>query len=293
MHKYEFLCIVGQTFKSLHFYEKGDMDMGSNLNEKKDTRTVQFIDSASGINTQFFYSVDNNPAQRSPVPSPDNSFDSQCTFVVGSDTSSDIESDISEINVSDSISTVSEISDLLSESSRASSSEAVNVGNSRRQRIVADAVPAKSELRVLIVEDDAFQVLTLETIINGLDSKNINIFKAENYEEAKDLLNLLYFDYIMLDENLGCEELGSQIAKEIREGEFGNYNKKAFIDSASSNSEEYYIQNGTNELFDNFSGKPFERNKIEESISKSIKYKENRFRFANKQQSQSNGRYYY
>jgi two-component system cell cycle response regulator DivK len=70
-----------------------------------------------------------------------------------------------------------------------------------------------SRLNILIVEDDPINILVAEKLLE----KNFNIHTAKSALDAIDSVTKKYFDVILMDINLGDEQLdGIDVMKKIR-----------------------------------------------------------------------------
>lgn len=69
-------------------------------------------------------------------------------------------------------------------------------------------------MRILIIEDNAIQALTLETIVKRLGSHEVE--KAYSPNQANEILAAFQPDLMLVDINLGTERTGVDIVREVQ-----------------------------------------------------------------------------
>ncbi len=70
-------------------------------------------------------------------------------------------------------------------------------------------------MRILIIEDNAIQALTLETIVKRLGFHNVE--KAYNPNQANEILKNFKPDLMLVDINLGTEVTGVDIVRQVQQ----------------------------------------------------------------------------
>lgn len=71
-----------------------------------------------------------------------------------------------------------------------------------------------TNMRILIIEDNAIQALTLETIVKRLGLHEVK--KAYSPKKAYEILENFEPDLMLVDVNLGTEETGVDIVKKVQ-----------------------------------------------------------------------------
>lgn len=120
-----------------------------------------------------------------------------------------------------------------------------------------------SGMRALIVEDDEISYSLLKNMINELCEADI----ATNMEDAMNKAKESQYNFVLMDINLGSEDTGIDVTREIRTLE--GYNKVPIIAVTA------YAMKGDKNLFlnsglDAYVAKPFTRNELIETIKRSI-----------------------
>jgi len=118
-------------------------------------------------------------------------------------------------------------------------------------------------MRALIVEDDEISYSLLKNIINELCEADI----ATNMEDAMNKAKENQYNFVLMDINLGSEDTGIDVTREIRTLE--GYNKVPIIAVTA------YAMKGDKNLFinsglDAYVSKPFTRAELIETIKRSI-----------------------
>ena len=70
-------------------------------------------------------------------------------------------------------------------------------------------------MKILIIEDNAIQALTLETIVKRLGFDQVE--KAYTAHQAYEILDRFKPDLMLVDINLGSEETGIDVVKKVQE----------------------------------------------------------------------------
>ena len=118
-------------------------------------------------------------------------------------------------------------------------------------------------MRALIVEDDEISYSLLKNIINDLCEADI----ATNMEDALNKASEHLYDFIIMDINLGGEDTGIDVTREIRT--IKNYDRVPIIAVtayAMKGDKNFFINSG----LDAYVSKPFTRSELIETIKRSI-----------------------
>ena len=114
--------------------------------------------------------------------------------------------------------------------------------------------------RVLLVEDDYINRL----VTNKLLEKNFNLFNATNGDEALGMLENNHYDVVLMDINLGNEDLdGSKVMKIVK---FDWKKANLFIYAVTSYAMPEDKANFLKEGFDRYFAKPFNKDELSKAI---------------------------
>jgi two-component system cell cycle response regulator DivK len=118
-----------------------------------------------------------------------------------------------------------------------------------------------SRLNILIVEDDPINILVAEKLLE----KNFNIHTAKSALDAIDSVTKKYFDVILMDINLGDEQLdGIDVMKKIRnELNINSCKIYAVTSYALFDDREHFLKEG----FDAYFSKPINKELIIKTIN--------------------------
>lgn len=118
-----------------------------------------------------------------------------------------------------------------------------------------------SRLNILIVEDDPINILVAEKLLE----KNFNIHTAKSALDAIDSVTKKYFDVILMDINLGDEQLdGIDVMKKIRnELNINSCKIYAVTSYALFDDRERFLKEG----FDAYFSKPINKELIIKTIN--------------------------
>ncbi|MEW6733353.1 MAG: cyclic-phosphate processing receiver domain-containing protein [Acidobacteriota bacterium] len=87
-----------------------------------------------------------------------------------------------------------------------------------------------SQLKILVLEDEAYRRELIEPIIEGHQ-----IYWASNADEALAVLENERFDLILLDHDLSARTCGCQVASRLAQRECLNHNTKVVVHSINPN----------------------------------------------------------